>query len=379
MYTYWQKQAFGRSDTVIIGAGITGLSTAISLKAREPNREITVLERGIFPMGASVRNAGFACIGSFTEIRDDLAMMGETKTLALVAMRLRGLNLLRKRLGDVKIGYRENGSYELLDVLSAPRVDDLDEMNALLRPVLGADAYSVVPPEAGRFGLDPEAARVLLRNHVEGELDTGLMMRALLDLAQERGIIIRNGSEVIRLESNSQGVTLELMGPGKNEIFGLRAARLAICTNGYATSLLPELPVRPGRGQVLLTDPIPGLQIRGIFHFDRGYYYFREIDGRVLFGGGRQLDPETETTAEEGPNPLILDDLARKLKQVILPGIPHSIAQQWSGIMAFGPEKSPLILQVAPHLYAGVRLGGMGIAIGSAVGEQLAALMAEQQ
>jgi glycine/D-amino acid oxidase-like deaminating enzyme len=144
-------------------------------------------------------------------------------------------------------------------------------------------------------------------------------------------------------------------------------------------SLLPELAVTPGRGQVVLTEPVPDLKIRGIFHFDRGYYYFREIEGRVLFGGGRQLDAKTETTTEEGPNSLILNDLADKLKHIILPGVSFKIAQQWSGIMAFGPEKSPLVLRVTPHIYAGVRMGGMGIAIGSAVGEQLAALMSEQQ
>ena len=63
--SFWEKESFlNRSDYVIIGSGIVGLSAALHLKQREKGKKVTVLERGILPSGASTKNAGFACIGS---------------------------------------------------------------------------------------------------------------------------------------------------------------------------------------------------------------------------------------------------------------------------------------------------------------------------
>lgn len=100
MFSYWEKQSLLSFDVIIIGGGITGLSTAISLREKDARLKIAVLERGIIPAGASTRNAGFACIGSFTEILDDLENIPEARVLQLIKMRLDGLKLLRKRLGD---------------------------------------------------------------------------------------------------------------------------------------------------------------------------------------------------------------------------------------------------------------------------------------
>ena len=51
---------------------------------------------------------------------------------------------------------------------------------------------------------------------------------------------------------------------------------------------------------MLITKPIKNLHIKGTFHLDKGYYYFRNIDDRILFGGGRNLDFKTEETTEFG-------------------------------------------------------------------------------
>ena len=46
---------------------------------------------------------------------------------------------------------------------------------------------------------------------------------------------------------------------------------------------------------------------------------------------------------------------------------------EWSGIMGFGKEKMPILQSDKKNIAVGVKLGGMGIAIGSKVGEQVAA------
>ena len=133
--------------------------------------------------------------------------------------------------------------------------------------------------------------------------------------------------------------------------------------------------VTPGRGQVLVTHPIPGLKFKGIYHFDKGYYYFREIDGRVLFGGGRNLDFETENTTEFALNSLIQIDLEQKLADIILPGMQFQVAQRWAGIMAFGVNKYPIVKAFSPRVFGAFRMGGMGVALGSETAAQLVELM----
>jgi glycine/D-amino acid oxidase-like deaminating enzyme len=138
---------------------------------------------------------------------------------------------------------------------------------------------------------------------------------------------------------------------------------------------LPDEDVIPGRGQVLRTRPVEGLRFRGIYHFDKGYYYFREIDGRVLFGGGRNLDFEGENTTEMALNDMIQHDLDEKLRTIILPGTEFEIAQRWSGIMAFGNTKKPIIKKFSNRVYGAFRMGGMGVALGSDAAYELVKLI----
>src|SRR5688500_13998095 len=100
MISYWEKQSLLQYDIIIVGSGLVGLSTAISIKERQPAKRVLVIERGILPTGASTKNAGFACIGSLTEILDDLRNMTEREVLELVQLRHDGLRRLRERLGD---------------------------------------------------------------------------------------------------------------------------------------------------------------------------------------------------------------------------------------------------------------------------------------
>mgnify|MGYP003452809353 FL=1 len=156
--------------------------------------------------------------------------------------------------------------------------------------------------------------------------------------------------------------------------FSFSTKKLLFATNGFSKDLFSE-DVQPARAQVLITKPIQNLDIKGTFHLDKGYYYFRNIDNRILFGGGRNLDFQGETTTDFGNTNLIQNALEGLLKEVILPNHKFEIEHRWSGIMGMGSTKNPIVKQLSNHVYCGVRLGGMGIAIGSLVGKELADLV----
>ena len=340
MISYWEKQSFTNYQYIIVGGGLVGLSTALSLRKLDPSASILILERGVFPSGASTRNAGFACFGSLTELLDDFNTMGESEAVALVSDRWRGLKRLRERVGDKQLGYQNHGGFELLFSEDIEALDSMDRVNDLLQAIFGQKVYSVKPELIEDFGFNRQRVKQLVVNPFEGQVHTGSMMKSLIDLAKEQGIDYLTGATVTNFESTSLGVTLNVSSL-EPEIIGFAAQRLAICTNAFTDQLIPGLDLRPGRGLVLITEPIENLKLQGVFHYHHGYYYFRNVGSRVLFGGGRNLDIDAEATIETGTNPVISGHLKEELSQLILPGQKFKIDGEWSGIMAFGKDKRP--------------------------------------
>ena len=103
--SFWESNSLMKYDYIIVGGGIVGLSTAAELVEKDSSLKVLVLERGLFPSGASTKNAGFACFGSVSELWQDLNQIGEQAMLALVEKRWKGLGLLKQRLGEKKLGY----------------------------------------------------------------------------------------------------------------------------------------------------------------------------------------------------------------------------------------------------------------------------------
>lgn len=367
-YSYWEsKQWFRPFDLIVIGSGIIGLNAAISFKLSNKKARVLVLDRGVVSTGASMKNAGFACFGSVSELDDDLTRMSPEVVWSTVAMRWEGLRLLRQRLGDKAIDYKPTGGYELFtDAAELDRFTTLSQLfNVEMRSRLGLrDCYSTVAGQ--RFGF--QGVKGMIYNQYEGQIDTSRMMTNLTKLAWQSGIEILGGVNIDAIQDTGQLAEL-------NTAYGIfRARKTIVAINGFAASLLKLPDVRPARAQVLITSPIPGLKIKGTFHYQQGYYYFRNIDGRLLFGGGRNLDPEGETTDQNGLNPKIQNELDTLLKHMLLPSTPFSIEQRWSGIMGVGNEKKPIIEAVSPNVIAAVRMGGMGVAIGTLVGQKAARL-----
>ena len=109
MLSFWEKESFQNFDIIIVGAGIVGLSTAVSIKEKNQSLSVLIIEKGALPTGASTKNAGFSCFGSITEILYDLENTGEEETLKLIEQRYKGLNILTTRLGERNIDYQNNG------------------------------------------------------------------------------------------------------------------------------------------------------------------------------------------------------------------------------------------------------------------------------
>ncbi|MBP4138146.1 NAD(P)/FAD-dependent oxidoreductase [Flavobacterium geliluteum] len=367
--SYWElKNWFTNIDYTIVGSGIVGLHAALRLRERFPTAKILVLEKGMLPQGASTKNAGFACFGSLSEIIDDLKTHSEGEVIQLIAKRWQGLQLLRKKLGDAAIDFRPHGGYELFlkgdENTFSECVAKLPFINELLQPLFKANVFT---KEVDRFGFQ-NVEDYLIFNPFEAQIDTGNMMQELLKQAIAADILILNQQTVTSYTDAGNHVEVVLGD------FSFNSQKIFFATNGFANALTHGA-VQPARAQVVITEPIPNLDIKGTFHLDRGYYYFRNIGDRILFGGGRNLDFEAETTTEFGQTKIVQNKLEDLLKNVILPNQDFKIAHRWSGIMGIGNSKNPIVEQLSENVFCGVRLGGMGVAIGSLIGTELADLI----
>ena len=364
--SYWEyKSWFQNIDFTIVGSGIVGLHTALNLRTRFPESKILIIEKGSLPEGASTKNAGFACFGSLSEIVDDLKTQSPEEVFKLISKRWEGLQLLRNRIGDEAMDFQQHGGYELFTENDKDTFDEclekIDFVNELLFPLFKSPVFKL---QKDTFGFEKIRQQIIF-NPFEAQIDTGKMMQKLLKLVYSEGILILNNQSVTGYQENETDVKVTL-----ND-FSFSTKKLLFATNGFSKELFSE-DVQPARAQVLITKPIPDLEIKGTFHLDKGYYYFRNIDNRILFGGGRNLDIKGETTTDFGNTNLIQNELERLLKEVILPNHKFEIEHRWSGIMGMGQTKNPIVKQLSNHVYCGVRLGGMGIAIGSLVGKELA-------
>jgi gamma-glutamylputrescine oxidase len=374
--SFWEKESFFKNiDIAIIGSGIVGLNAALRLKEIDSHLNIAIFERGALPEGASTRNAGFACFGSVTELLDDLDTRSEDEVFSLVQRRFKGLLKLRQRVGDSNLKYEEYGGYEIFKENESSTLNSclerLSYFNGKLQSITGLkETYKVSKVD---FGFQ-NTSNTLIHNTAEGQIDTGNMMSTLLNLCKSKGITLFNGIEINEIiDSKSEGkdgVTLLT-----KEGWEVTTAKLIVATNGFARRLLPDLAVIPARNQVLITKPIQGSKLKGCFHYDKGYFYFRNVENRILLGGGRNLDFENEMTDAFGTTDLIQKNLLKLLDTTILPHQKYEIDGWWSGILGIGSQKKPIIQHVSPNVVVAVRMGGMGIAIGSLVGEDAAELM----
>jgi glycine/D-amino acid oxidase-like deaminating enzyme len=366
--SFWEKSTyFNGNDFVIIGSGIVGLSTSIFLKNKFPHSKVLILERGYLPTGASTKNAGFACFGSPTELYDDLKTIPENKVWDTFEMRYEGLRTLFDLIDPKKIDYENCASWDLIENpnLDIP-LEFLDYLNENAKRITkNEQVYSVDNSIIERFRFSN--IHSAYKNCLEGSLNTGKLIQELYKEAIASDVSVLFGIELLDHQITANNVVIE------TKYGEISSSNLIICTNGFAKKFIGDR-VNPARAQVLITKPIPNLRINGTFHLDRGYYYFRNVGERILLGGGRNLDFKGETTEEVKTTQFIQNKLIELLQNTILTNHDFEIDYSWAGVMGVGSEKVPIIEKMNNRVAIGVRMGGMGVAIGSDVGKKLANL-----
>jgi hypothetical protein len=199
-------------------------------------------------------------------------------------------------------------------------------------------------------------------NKAEGSINTALLNQKLYDLCVSKKVRFLFGVHVLKLNVEQKYAECETIGK-------IYAQKILLTINGFIPQLLPIKDVNAVRNQVIVTEKIQGLSLKGCYHMDRGYVYFRQVDQRILIGGGRNVLGVSEVTDQLDTTPEAIRFLKNIItKHILIDRIP-AIEFHWSGILGVGSDKKPIIQEVHQDIFVGVRMGGMGVAISSIVGK----------
>jgi len=297
--------ADGIADVLVVGAGFTGLWTALALTDTDPTLRVVVLEAETVAFGASGRNGGF-CEASLTHglangIRhfpDELERL-EAEGID----NLRGLVAFTREHG-IDCDLEETGSLSVAD--QAHQVDEFrawvdeaarwgEHLQLMDRAAVQAEVHSPLW-QAGLYR--PPGRDVLL--------DPAKLCRGLARVARERGIRIHERTRVGRLERVAGGVVTTTVGGRR-----IRSDHVVVATSAYSAWLrrLDSLFV-PVYDYVLVSEALTPEQRtaigwerrQGLTDANNQFHYFRlTADDRILWGGydaihyfGSRVDPELD-------------------------------------------------------------------------------------
>jgi glycine/D-amino acid oxidase-like deaminating enzyme len=298
-----------RTDVVVVGAGLTGIWTALFLKELEPATDVTVVEQGVAAYGASGRNAGMLsetvdhshglAIQHFglDEARR-MAVLGEQNVAEMVAF-----------LSDRKIACDFEPTGRLMVALTPAQQEEARRTVATARS-LGLTTFR----ELDRDAVHGEVHSPLYLGGVwvtgGGILDPVKLVDGLRREAERQGVRVYERSPVRRLEEVSAGVRV------RTPHGSIKARRAVLATSAYTHHLVPGVARRfiPLYDYVLVSDPLtPGQRDEIGWRHRQGVsdgrtffnYYRLTADDRILWGTseaayyrGNRVDPSCDHSPE---------------------------------------------------------------------------------
>ncbi|NUT55919.1 MAG: FAD-dependent oxidoreductase [Thermoleophilia bacterium] len=302
----------GAADVEIIGGGVTGISAALTL-ARDGKR-VRLHEARAIASGASGRNGGFALRGGAMAYDSAREWLGGDTAAAYWRLTEQYVDRMGELGGDA---FRRTGSLRLA---GADERDELRaEYEALREDGFAAEWRDELPaPLAGRF---PGA----LFHPDDAVLQPARLVRRLAAAAADAGVEIREHDRV-------------------EDLAALEADTVLVATDGYPSGLLGELEglIIPTRGQMIATEPLPERQFTMPHYGRHGFdYWHQNEEGRLIVGGFRDADMDSEFTAEEATTERIQNALERFAADLL--GREPTVTHRWAGVFGLVPDLMPVV------------------------------------
>ncbi len=371
--SYWSESLKDKKeiqcDVCIVGAGISGLSTAYWLKKKDPQLNIYVVDKSTLGDGATGRNAGFVTCGSVEHFNRMVGKHGEKQALDIWRFAEENKNLLEAELKlseDSSLEYEQKGAFSL-----AAQENEFEELKNVSEfmmkhkiPVEVLDETAV----SSRLGAQGFKGGILYKK------DAAINPIKLLKK-------IRANTEISLLENQE---VKEVKEEGSERLviakdYSLRCSLVVFCANGYSSALNNyfEDKIFPTRGQIMVMSPQRKF-MEGPCYANFYLDYFRQLqDGSLLIGGFRQLEADTE----KGFSDHTSEKIQSALHDFVIKHLPEfknsQITHRWSGVMGFSVDGEPMIgsLPTDPQIFYCGGFTGHGLGMAFHTGLQLSRLI----
>jgi len=276
------------ADVAVVGAGLTGLWTALFLKDLDPAADVAVVEQGLAAYGASGRNAGM--LSETVDHGHGLAIehFGEAEARRLAGLGEQNVAELTAFLAARNIDCDYEPTGRLMVALTPAHLDEAHRTVEIARR-LGLDSFRFLDQTA----VQAEVHSPLYTGGVwvsgGGILDPVKLVDGLRVEAERHGVRVFERSRVIAVESSGAGMRLRAEG-GE-----LRARHVVLATSAYTHHLLPRVTRRfiPLYDYIIVSEPLTTQQHEAIGWYRRQgvtdgrtffNYYRLTSDDRVLWG-----------------------------------------------------------------------------------------------
>jgi sarcosine oxidase subunit beta len=342
------------ASVVVIGGGVVGLSSAYHL-AQAGVRDVVLLDRGALGSGSTCRAAG--------GVR---AQFSDPVNTALGARSLETFRDFPARFGQ-EIDFAEVGYLFLLDSRLAVTAF---ETNVALQNDLGVPSRMISVAEAERLSplIDPDGLLAAAYSPTDGHCTPESVVLGYASAARRAGATLLPHCPVTGIDVRDGRVV------GVRTEAGTIRTDTVVCAAGSWSAEVGawagvDLPVIPLRRQILVTEPVPGLDPHTPFTIDFGtsFYFHAEGEGLLLGMSDPDETPGFRLTRSDAWLPRLGEAIERRAPA--LAGI--GIAGGWAGLYEMTPDHNALIGRadtVEGFLYA-TGFSGHGFLMGPAVGE----------
>ena len=351
-----------RCDVCVVGAGFTGISTALSLA--EKGKRVIVVEGSRIGFGASGRNGG-QIVNSFNRDIDYIFKnYGDDIGQKMAKMAFAGSELIRHRIEK----YNIDCDLKHGNVFAACNKKQFEELKAkkALWESHGHNELELLTASSiqDHIGTDRYAGGLLDRKG--GHIQPLNLVLGQARAFEELGGQIFEDSEVVRLEKGVPGKVVTKQGT-------VIADKIVVAGNAYVFGLLPEVEKKamPCGTQVIATEPLSEDLQKQLLPTDRcvedcNYlldYYRLSGDGRLIYGGGTTYGARDPGKIESIIVPKMLKTYPM-LKDV-------KIDFAWTGNFLLTMMRMPQVGKIGENLYYAQGYSGHGVTNSHLMGEIL--------
>lgn len=356
-------------DVCVIGAGYTGLSTALFLL--EKGYSVAVLEAAKVGFGASGRNGG-QIVNSYSRDLDSIERTASAAAAKLIGeMAFEGGRIIRERVAryDIQCDLKDGGVFA---AFNQKQMLHLETQKALW------ERYGYQHLEL----LDDRGIRqvVACDRYIGGMLDKHGGHIHPLNLAlgeaaavESLGGTIHEHSPVIRIERDETPLVHTPKGT-------VRAKFVVVAGNAYLGNLVPELAAKsmPCGTQVIATEPLSEELAHSLLPQDYcvedcNYlldYYRLAADKRLIYGGGVVYGARDPADIESIIRPKMLKTFPQ-LEKV-------KIDYAWTGNFLLTLSRLPQVGRLGSNIYYSQGCSGHGVTYTHVAGKVIAEALSGQ-